>query len=104
MHQIKYRIKADVENFKARKSTTFSCSFLAGNVANLENDNATAANEFRAMLVRGPTLIRPRLELALALQKNGVRQVAKYHYEQVLAANLPDTVKYNVNKQLGDIH
>lgn len=42
-------------------------------MANLENDYAPAANEFRAMLVRGPTLIRPRLELALALQRNGDR-------------------------------
>ena len=77
--------------------------FLAGMVANLEKDYATAANEFRAMLTRDPSLIRPRLELALALQKNGNRIAAKYHYEQVLVANLPDTVKRNVHQQLGDI-
>lgn len=77
--------------------------FLSGMVANFEGDYAAAANEFRAMLTRDPTLIRPRLELALALQKNGDRQTAKYHYEQVLAANLPDSVKRNVYQQLGDI-
>ena len=77
--------------------------FLSGIVANLDGDYAAAANEFRAMLTRDPSLIRPRLELALALQKNGERQAARYHYEQVLAANLPDTVKRNVYQQLGDI-
>ena len=77
--------------------------FLAGMVANAEGDYAAAANEFRAMLTRDPSLIRPRLELALALQKSGDRQAAKYHYEQVLAANLPDNVKRNVYQQLGDI-
>ena len=77
--------------------------FLSGMVANLEGDYATASSEFRAMLARDPSLVRPRLELALALQKSGDRQAAKYHYEQVLAANLPDAVKRNVYKQLGDI-
>jgi outer membrane protein len=37
------------------------------------------------------------------LQKSGDRQAAKYHYQQVLAANLPDSVKRNVYQQLGDI-
>ena len=77
--------------------------FLVGMVANAEGDYAAAANAFRAMLTRDPSLIRARLELALALQKSGDRQAAKYHYEQVLAANLPDNVKRSVYQQLGDI-
>lgn len=77
--------------------------FLSGMLASQEGDYAKAADAFRAMLTRDPSLIRPRLELALALQKSGDRQAAKYHYEQALAANLPDSVKRNVYQQLGDI-
>ena len=43
--------------------------FLTGMLAAEEGDFAKAADEFRAMLARDPSLIRPRLELASALQK-----------------------------------
>ena len=88
---------------KQEKPPHLAVLFLSGMVANAEGDYAAAANAFRAMLTRDPSLIRPRLELALALQKSGDRQAAKYHYQQVLAANLPDNVKRNVYQQLGDI-
>lgn len=77
--------------------------FLAGMTAMAEGDYATAATAFRAMLARDPSLVRPRLELALALQKLGDRQGAKYHYEQVLAAPLPEPVLRNIYRQLLDI-
>lgn len=62
-----------------------------------------AAREFRLMLARDPSLVRPRLELALALQQSGDRQGAKYHYEQVLAMDLPTPVMRNIYRQLFDI-
>jgi tetratricopeptide (TPR) repeat protein len=77
--------------------------FLSGMTAMAEGNYATAATAFRAMLARDPSLVRPRLELALALQKLGDRQGAKYHYEQVLAAPLPEPVLRNIYRQLLDI-
>lgn len=78
--------------------------FLAGMAASQQGDYAAAAGFFRAMLTRDPSLVRPRLELALALQKSGDFQAARYHYEQVLsAAALPDPVRRNIYRQLGDI-
>lgn len=77
--------------------------FLSGMAASEAGDYATAATHFRAMLTRNPALIRPRLELALALQKSGDRQAAQYHYEQVLSAALPDPVRRNIYAQLSDI-
>ena len=77
--------------------------FLSGMAAMAEGDYAAAITAFRAMLARDPSLVRPRLELALALQKSGDRQAAKYHYEQVLAAPLPEPVLRNIYRLLVDI-
>ena len=96
-------LKPLLASLRAEKPPQLEVLFISGMLASLEGDYATAANDFRAMLTRDPSLIRPRLELALALQRSGDRQAAKYHYEQVLAANLPDNVKRNVYQQLGDI-
>jgi tetratricopeptide (TPR) repeat protein len=74
--------------------------FLSGMAAMAEGDYANAITAFRGMLARDPSLIRPRLELAMALQKSGDRQGAKYHYEQVLAAPLPEPVLRNIYRQL----
>ncbi|HZP88478.1 MAG TPA: surface lipoprotein assembly modifier [Burkholderiales bacterium] len=62
-----------------------------------------AASEFRIMLSRDPTLLRPRLELARALFLARDYQGARYHFEQVLAAPLPDTVRANVLGYIGAI-
>ena len=77
--------------------------FLSGMAASETGDYATAATRFRAMLTRDPSLIRPRLELARALQLAGDRQAAIYNYEQVLSAPLPDAVRQNIYAQLNDI-
>lgn len=83
--------------------THLAVYFLSGTLAAQEGDYPKAIDEFRAMLTRDPNLIRPRLELASALQKNGDRQSAKYHYEQVLSANLPNEVRSNIYQLLSDI-
>lgn len=77
--------------------------FLSGMAASEQGDYATAATRFRAMLTRDPNLIRPRLELARALQLAGDRQAAIYNYEQVLSAPLPDAVRRNIYAQLNEI-
>ncbi len=77
--------------------------FLDGMRALETGDTAAAIARFRAMLTRDPKLIRPRLELARALVLSGDRQAARYHYEQVLAAGLPEPVARNVYRQLSGI-
>lgn len=62
-----------------------------------------AAEEFRLMLTRDPSLLRPRLELARALYLNRDYESARYHFEQVLATPLPDTVRSNVLGYISDI-
>ena len=55
-----------------------------------------AADAFRQMLSRDPTLLRPRLELGRVLAQAGDNEGARYHFEQVLAHPLPDAVRRNV--------
>lgn len=77
--------------------------FLSGLAAAGEADWAAAVAAFRAMLARDPGLVRPRLELARALQKSGQPQAARYHYDQVLAGKLPEPVVANIYRQLAEI-
>jgi len=70
--------------------------FLSGAIALARGKYDDAAAEFRRMLTRDPTLLRPRLELARALYLAGDYQTARYHFEQVLSAPLPDAVRNNV--------
>jgi hypothetical protein len=71
--------------------------FQQGMSAASKADYQTATEYFRLMLKNNPNLLRPRLELARALYKNGDYRVAKYHFEQVLSVNLPSNVRSNVN-------
>ena len=64
-------------------------------------DEAIAA--FRAMLVRRPSLVRVRLELARAFFFKGEDGLAKQHFEQVLASSPPEAVALNVNRFLAAI-
>lgn len=96
-------LKPLLATLRAHKPPHMAVLFISGMLASHEGDYAKATDEFRAMLTRDPSLVRPRLELALALQKEGDRQSAKYHYEQALAANLPNPVRRNIYKQIDDI-
>ena len=64
-------------------------------------DEAIAA--FHAMLVRRPSLVRVRLELARAFFLKGEDRLARRHFEQVLAGKPPSGVALNVNRFLAEI-
>ena len=65
-------------------------------------DESIAA--FRAMLVTRPDLVRARLELARAFFLKGEDGLARRHFEEVLAGDMPDEVKANVRLFLAEIH
>ena len=62
-----------------------------------------AIGAFHAMLVRRPDLVRVRLELARAFFLKGEDGLAARHFETVLAGDVPDEVKANVNAFLAEI-
>ncbi len=64
-------------------------------------DQAIAA--FRTMLVDDPTLTRVRLELARAFFLKGEDSLARQHFEEVLAGDVPAAVRANVNLFLAEI-
>ena len=57
----------------------------------------------RAMLVQRPNLVRVRLELARAFFYKGDDSLARDHFERVLASDVPDAVKTNVQGFLARI-
>ena len=64
-------------------------------------DEAIAA--FHAMLVKRPELVRVRLELGRAFFLKGEDDLARRHFEQVLAGKPPAAVAHNVNRFLSRI-
>lgn len=58
---------------------------------------------FRAMLIEDPRLLRVRLELARAFYLMGEDDLARRHFEIVLASEPPEPVVANVNSFLGSI-
>ena len=61
--------------------------FLWGSVAMARGEWQAAIARFRAMLSRDPTLLRVRLDLALAYFRAGEDGSAAYHFRQALAAD-----------------
>ena len=95
--------EALVAQLRAAPDPDLQTIFLSGMIHVARGRYTQAAEEFRLMLARDPTLLRPRLELARALYLAHDYQGARYHFEQVLAAPLPDTVRQNVLAFIGDI-
>ena len=58
---------------------------------------------FHAMLVQRPELVRVRLELARAFFLKGEDDLARRHFEAVLAGGVPEAVAANVNRFLDEI-
>lgn len=70
--------------------------FLWGSIAMMRGEWQAAIARFRAMLSRDPTLLRVRLDLALAYFQAGEDGSAAYHFRQALAADdLPPAVRAN---------
>ena len=72
-----------------------------------EEERAGLLNEaivaFHTMLVNDPGLVRVRLELARAFFLKGEDTFARQHFEHVLAGDVPEEVKENVNIFLAEI-
>lgn len=64
-------------------------------------DEAIAA--FREMLVADPGLVRVRLELARAFYLKGEDDLARRHFEAVLAGGVPEPVAANIHTFLAEI-
>ncbi len=60
-------------------------------------------SSFHTILVEEPGLVRVRLELALAFFLKGEDGLAREHFELVLAGDVPDAVRTNVNEFLAQI-
>ena len=58
---------------------------------------------FHTMLVEAPGLVRVRLELARAFYLKGEDDLARRHFEAVLAGGVPEAVAANVNVFLNEI-
>jgi len=95
--------EALVRELRAAPDPDLQVVFLSGMIHMARGRHLQAAEEFRLMLARDPTLLRPRLELARALYLARDYQTARYHFEQVLAAPLPDAVRQNVLVFINDI-
>ena len=88
--------QAIVLRLRALPNPELQILFLSGALYFLKGRYRDAAEEFRLMLARDPTLVRPRLELARALFMAREYNAARYHFEQVLASPLPEMVRINV--------
>ena len=70
--------------------------FLHGTIAMAREDWQVAIDRFRAILARDPTLLRVRLDLALAYFQAGEDGNAAYHFRQALGAEeLPPGARAN---------
>jgi outer membrane protein len=88
--------QAIVSRLRAVPDPHLQVLFLSGALYFIKGRYRDAAEEFRLMLARDPTLVRPRLELARALFMAREYNAARYHFEQVLASPLPDIVRANI--------
>ncbi len=77
--------------------------FSSGMKHAAEGDYNAAIAEFHKILATDSSLLRPRLELALALYKNEDYTIAKHHFEYVLASGAPQNVRDKVNMFLSKI-
>jgi outer membrane protein len=88
--------QAIVTRLRAQPNPDQQVLFLSGALHFIAGRYMQAAEEYRLMLARDPSLIRPRLELARALFLAGDYNTARYHFEQTLASPLPESVRTNV--------
>ena len=85
-----------LEGIEAEEGNLDELDFLYGMIAMQREDWQSAIERFRAILIRHPDLPRPRLELARAFFLSGEDNLARQHFERVLASDPPETVVQNV--------
>jgi len=88
--------EALVARLRQEKPPDLQVVFLAGLIDIERGRYREAAEEFRRILTQDPRLLRPRLELARALYLAKEYEAARYNFEQVLAAPIPEAVRQNV--------
>ena len=104
-------LRPPVEAGAVPANTVFLYGFAASEASQQPglDDDARAAllnraiAAFHAMLVQQPGLVRVRLELARAFFRAGRDELAKRHFEAVLAGGVPAPVAANVQEILGEI-
>ena len=85
-----------LEGVKPGEGDIDDIDFLWGSIAMARGEWQEAIARFRAMLARDPTLLRVRLDLALAYFQAEEDGSAAYHFRQALAAEeLPGAVRAN---------
>ncbi|MGV6988900.1 surface lipoprotein assembly modifier [Testudinibacter sp. P80/BLE/0925] len=77
--------------------------FLAGQIAEQQQDWQSAVGYYRHMLSFDATLRRPRLELARALAKMGELNASEYQFNLALSQKLPEPVQNNVFSMLQNL-
>lgn len=77
--------------------------FLGGMIAIGNQNYASAIAQFQTILINRPNTPRVRLELARAYFLAGNDDGAQYHFERVLASDLPEPVIANVQHFLAQI-
>ena len=83
-----------LEGVDPREANIDELDFLHGSIAVGRGDWEAAITRFRAILARDPTLLRVRLDLALAFFRAREDSSAAYHFRQVLGAeDLPPAVR-----------
>jgi len=88
--------QAIVDQLRAAPNPDLQVLFLSGALQFIGGRFDEAADEFRLMLARDPSLLRPRLELARALYMAKQYETARYHFEQTLSSPLPEQVRKNI--------
>ena len=83
-----------LEGIDPREANIDELDFLHGSIAVGRGDWEAAIARFRAILARDPTLLRVRLDLALAFFRAREDSSAAYHFRQALGAeDLPPAVR-----------
>ena len=90
------KAEAIVQRLRREEPPDLQVIFLAGLILVERGRYEEAVDEFRRVLARDPRLLRPRLELARALYLAKDYEAARYNFEQVLAAPIPEAVRQNV--------
>jgi outer membrane protein len=108
-------VKAAIEsgNYKAARTVlnellkespgAVDANFYIGVLERREGNLTKAAKHFRTILVDHPGLHRVRLDLATTLFELQEDKSAEFHFQQLLAADIPDQVRQDIERFLAAI-